>query len=68
MYGIYAYIDPQNHPNVGIYMAYMECLGYIYICITIYIYIIQCSDLRQGVRLVPSMCIIAKTTCRFLRD
>ena len=19
MYGIYAYIDPQNHPNVGIY-------------------------------------------------
>ena len=24
---IYAYIDPQNHPNVGIYMAYMECLG-----------------------------------------
>ena len=23
----YAYIDPQNHPNVSIYMAYMECLG-----------------------------------------
>ena len=28
MYAIYAYIDPSNHPNVGIYMAYMECLGY----------------------------------------
>ena len=29
-YAIYAYIDPQNHPNVGIYiyMAYMECLGW----------------------------------------
>ena len=36
MYAMYAYIDPQNHPNVGIYiyMAYMECLGiYIYIII-----------------------------------
>ena len=28
MYGIYAYIDLQNHPNVDI-MAYMERLGYI---------------------------------------
>ena len=29
MYAIYAYIDPPNHPNVGIqYMAYMERLGY----------------------------------------
>ena len=25
--GIHVYIDPPNHPNVGIYMAYMECLG-----------------------------------------
>ena len=24
-----AYIDPQNHPNVG-YMAYMECLGLVW--------------------------------------
>ena len=24
---IYAYIDPQNHPNVGIYGSSMECLG-----------------------------------------
>ena len=29
MYGIYAYIDPPNHPNVGIYMSYMERRGYI---------------------------------------
>ena len=27
MYAIYAYIDPQNHPNVGIYGSPMECLG-----------------------------------------
>ena len=27
MYAIYAYIDPPNHPNVGIYGIYMECLG-----------------------------------------
>ena len=27
MYSIYAYIDRQNHPNVGINMPYMECLG-----------------------------------------
>ena len=25
---IYAYIDPSNHPNVGKYYIYMECLGY----------------------------------------
>ena len=24
---IHTYIDPVNHPNVGIYGAYMECLG-----------------------------------------
>ena len=24
---IYAYIDPPNHPNVGIYGSPMECLG-----------------------------------------
>ena len=28
MYAIYAYIDPKNHPNVGIYVAHMECLGH----------------------------------------
>ena len=28
MYAIYAYIDPPNHPNVGIYGSPMECLGY----------------------------------------
>ena len=29
MYGIFAYIDPSNHPNVAyIYMVYMECLGF----------------------------------------
>ena len=27
MYVIYAYIDPPNHPNVGIYDSPMECLG-----------------------------------------
>ena len=27
MYTIYAYIDPQNHPNVGKYTSPMECLG-----------------------------------------
>ena len=27
MYVIYAYIDPSNHPNVGIYGSPMECLG-----------------------------------------
>ena len=27
---IYTYIDPSNHPNVYIYMAYMECLGKVY--------------------------------------
>ena len=27
---IYANIDPQDHPNVGIYMAYMECLGWVF--------------------------------------
>ena len=26
---IYAYIDPQNHPNLGTYMAHMECLGMV---------------------------------------
>ena len=29
MYAIYAYIDPPNHPNVGKYMPYMECLGLV---------------------------------------
>ena len=29
MYAIYAYIDPQNHSNVGIYGSPMECLGTI---------------------------------------
>ena len=28
IYAIYAYIDPQNDPNVGIYGSPMECLGY----------------------------------------
>ena len=27
MYAIYAYFDPPNHPNVGIYGSPMECLG-----------------------------------------
>ena len=27
MYAIYAYIDPPNHPNVGIYGSPMERLG-----------------------------------------
>ena len=27
MYGTYAYIDPSNHPNVGIYTSPMERLG-----------------------------------------
>ena len=26
---IYAYIDPQNHPNVGKYGSPMECLGVV---------------------------------------
>ena len=26
---IYTYIDPSNHPNVGIYGSPMECLGFI---------------------------------------
>ena len=29
MYAIYAYIDPPNYPNVGIYGSPMERLGYI---------------------------------------
>ena len=29
MYAIYGYIDPPNHPNVGIYGSPMESLGYI---------------------------------------
>ena len=33
MYAIYAYIDPQNHPNVGIYGSPMECLGHILITV-----------------------------------
>ena len=28
MYGIYAYIDPSNHSNVGIYGSPMEHLGH----------------------------------------
>ena len=28
MYAIFAYIDPQNHPNVGIYGSPMGSLGY----------------------------------------
>ena len=35
MCATYAYIDHQNHPNVGINGSPMECLG-------IYIYIILC--------------------------
>ena len=27
MYAMYAYIDPQTHPNVGKYTSPMECLG-----------------------------------------
>ena len=39
MYGIYAYIDPSNRPNVGIYTIYtwiyMECLDmYIMLALT----------------------------------
>ena len=30
MFAIYAYIDPQNHPNVGIYGSPMECLGIVW--------------------------------------
>ena len=30
MYAIYDYIDPQNHPNVGIYGSPMECLGMLW--------------------------------------
>ena len=26
--GIYAYIEPANHLNVGIYSSPMECMGY----------------------------------------
>ena len=29
MYAIYAYIDPRNHPNVGIYGSPMECLAIV---------------------------------------
>ena len=29
MYAIYAYIDPPNHPNVGIYDSPMESLGLV---------------------------------------
>ena len=29
MYGIFTYIDLPNHPNVGLYMAYMDRLGTI---------------------------------------
>ena len=30
MYAIYAYIDPQNHPNVYKYTSPMECLGVVF--------------------------------------
>lgn len=28
MYGIYAYIDPLNHSNAGLYVPYMDGFGY----------------------------------------
>ena len=31
--GMYAYIDPPNHPNVGRYMAYMERLGFVMVLV-----------------------------------
>ena len=39
MYAINAYIDPQHHPNVGSYMAYMECLGHTHTHTHTHIYI-----------------------------
>ena len=34
MYGMYAYIDPQNHPNVGIYGSPISCVWLIQIALS----------------------------------